>query len=299
MPASDPIVFLVDVAPAGATEPAAGWESTVRRVRADEPIVLGTDLSATRGDGVFETLGVLEGCPQAVDAHFWRLANSAELLELPAPNLEQWRVAMRVAGDALPTDRQGGIKLVLSRGVEGAGRSTGWLIATVADDDFANRTEGWKVVTLDRGYRHDLSEHAPWLLPGAKTLSYAVNMATLREAARRGADNAIYLSSDGFVMEAPQSSVLLRRGDTLITPKTDIGILPGTTQLSVFAIAAQWGLATEDRLVEASELLDSDGLWLLSSVKLATPITQVDGKSITVDRELSDKLNAALLARRE
>ncbi|GAA4177581.1 aminodeoxychorismate lyase [Gryllotalpicola koreensis] len=295
----EPIVFVVDVAPADASPPAGGWESTVRRAASGEPIVRGTDLAATRGDGVFETLGVLDGCPQAVDAHFWRLANSAELLELPAPNLEQWRVAMRIAGSALPTDRQGGIKLVLSRGVEGEERSTGWLIATASDDDFANRTEGWKVVTLDRGYRHDLSERAPWLLPGAKTLSYAVNMATLREAARRGADNAVYLSSDGYVMEAPQSSVLLRRGDTLVTPKTDIGILPGTTQLSVFALASQWGLATEDRLVQASDLLDSDGVWLLSSVKLATPITEVDGKPIAVDRELTERLNAALLARRE
>lgn len=296
---TDPIVFALEVAPSDAPTPATGWQSTVRQVAPDEPIVFGTDLAATRGDGVFETLGVLDGCPQAVDAHFWRLANSAELLELPAPNLEQWRVAMRVAGAALPTDRQGGIKLVLSRGVEGAGRPTGWLIASVAEDDFRNRTEGWKVVTLDRGYRHDLSSRTPWLLPGAKTLSYAVNMATLREAARRGADNAIYVSSDGYVMEAPQSTVLLRRGGTLITPKTEIGILPGTTQLSAFALAEQWGLASEDRLVTAGELLDSDGVWLLSSVKLASPITAVDGHPIAVDRELSDRLNAGLLARRE
>jgi len=295
----EPIVFMLDVAPAGAAEPASGWASTVHRVAPGEPSLFATDLAATRGDGVFETLGVLDGCAQAVDAHFWRLANSAELLELPAPNLEQWRVAMHIAGDALPHDRQGGIKLALSRGVEGGDRPTGWLIATVADDDFRNRTEGWSVVTLDRGYRHDLSAHAPWLLPGAKTLSYAVNMAALREAERRGADNAIFVSSDGYVMEAPQSTVLLRRGDTLVTPKTDIGILPGTTQLSAFALAQEWGLATEDRLVPADELLDSDGVWLLSSVKLATPITAVDGHPIAVDRELSDRLNAALLARRE
>ena len=295
----EPIVFMLDVAPAGAVEPESGWAATVHRVDPGQPSVHATDLAATRGDGVFETLGVFDGCAQAVDAHFWRLANSAELLQLPAPNLEQWRVAMTLAGVALPPDRQGGIKLVLSRGVEGAGRPTGWLIATAADDDFRNRTEGWSVATLDRGYSRELSGNAPWLLPGAKTLSYAVNMAALREAERRGADNAIFVSSDGYVMEAPQSTVLLRRGDTLVTPKTDIGILPGTTQLAVFALADEWGLATEDRLVTAGELLDSDGVWLLSSVKLASPITAVDGHPIAVDRELSDRINAGLLARRE
>ncbi len=53
---------------------------------------------------------------------------------------------------------------------------------------------------LDRGYRHDAERTSPWLLAGAKTLSYAVNRAMLREAARRGADDAIFVSSDGYVL---------------------------------------------------------------------------------------------------
>lgn len=294
-----PIVFLLDVAPADAAEPAAGWSSTVHRVEPGTPIIDGTDLAATRGDGVFETLGVIDGHPQAIGAHFWRLARSAEILELPAPNLEQWLVAMRAAAAALPADRQGGVKLALSRGVEGSGQPTGWLVATVAEGDFQERTSGIRVATLDRGYSHDLSERAPWLLPGAKTLSYAVNMAALREARRRGAQNAIFVSSDGYVMEAPQSTVLLRRGNTLITPKIDIGILPGTTQMSAFAVAEEWGFETLDRLVPTSELHDSDGVWILSSVALATPVTAVDELPIAVDRDFSARLNAALLARRD
>ncbi|MFC4242400.1 aminotransferase class IV [Gryllotalpicola reticulitermitis] len=296
---SDPIVFVLDVAPADAAEPAAGWASTVHRVERGTPILEGTDLGATRGDGVFETLGVLSGLPQAISGHFWRLARSAELLELPAPNLEQWLVAMRMAAAALPSDRQGGVKLALSRGIEGSGQPSGWLVATEAEGDFPERTSGIRVATLDRGYSSDLSERAPWLLPGAKTLSYAVNMAALREARRRGAQNAIFVSSDGYVMEAPQSTVLLRRGNTLITPKIDIGILPGTTQMSAFAVAEEWGLETVDRLVPVSELHDSDGVWILSSVALATPITAVDELPIAVDHEFSGRLNAALISRRE
>ena len=38
-------------------------------------------------------------------------------------------------------------------------------------------TVGIRVVTLDRGYRHDVAQTSPWLLQGAKTLSYAVNRA--------------------------------------------------------------------------------------------------------------------------
>lgn len=292
-------VFMVEVIDAGADASADDLARSIRIVGADERTVHATDLSASRGDGIFETLGVLAGRPQAVEAHLARLANSARLLELPEPNLAQWRAAIDAASAALPADEQGGIKLVLTRGVEGSGVPTGWAVATVHGNDFPEREAGYRVVTLDRGYSSSLSARAPWLLPGAKTLSYAVNLASLREAERRGADNAIWVTSDGFVMEAPQSTVVLKRGTELVTPKTDIGILGGTTELSLFSKAVEWGLTTGERLVPASWLLDSDAVWLLSSVKLATPVTAVDGSAIGVDLPLTREFNAFLLGRAE
>ena len=94
---------------------------------------------------------------------------------------------------------------------------------------------GIRVVTLDRGIDSGVPARAPWLLLGAKTLSYAVNMAAIREAKRRGADDAIFVSSDGIVLEAPTASLILRFGDRFVTPAPNGGILHGTTQLSLFA----------------------------------------------------------------
>jgi 4-amino-4-deoxychorismate lyase len=285
---------MIDVLPAGA--PAS--ESTVHRVDVGVPTLEVRDLGAARGDGVFETIGVVGGHPQALDAHLARLANSAALLDLPRPNDEQWRHAITVAAASLPADRQGGLKVVLTRGVEGSGTPTGWIVATPAEGGFPERETGIKVVTLDRGYSSDVAQRAPWLLPGAKTLSYAVNMAALREAGRRGADDVIFVTSDGFVMEAPTSTVILRFGDRIVTPRTDIGILPGTSQLSVFAFAADRGLRTEEVLLPASEIARADASWLVSSVRLAAPITHLDGAEVSVDREFTRAMNAALLARR-
>lgn len=286
---------MIDVLPADA--PSEGLDSTVHRVEAGVATLDVRDLGAARGDGVFETLGVVAGHPQALDAHLTRLANSAALLDLPAPHEAQWRQAITLAAASLPVDRQGGIKVVLTRGVEGSGTPTGWIVASPADGDFAQRETGIRVVTLDRGYSSDVAQRAPWLLPGAKTLSYAVNMAALREARRRGADDVIFLSSDGYVMEAPTSTVILRFGDRIVTPRTDIGILPGTSQLSVFAFAAARGLRTEEALVPAVELARADASWLVSSVRLAAPITHIDGAEVPVDIELTRSMNAALLAR--
>lgn len=287
---------MIDVLPAdSATDPAA----TVRRYEEGVPTLDVRDLGAARGDGVFETIGVVGGHPQALEAHLSRLASSATLLDLPEPNESQWRHAITVAAASLPTDRQGGLKVVFTRGVDGAGTPTGWIVATPAAGEFAERETGIRVVTLDRGYTSDVAERAPWLLAGAKTLSYAVNMAAIREAHRRDADDVIFVSSDGYVMEAPTATVILLFGDRVVTPRTDIGILPGTSQLSVFDFASSRGLRTEAVLVPASDLTKADAAWLVSSVRLAAPITSVDGIELPVDVELTREMNAALLARED
>ncbi len=287
---------MIDVLPAGAAGDVA---ATVRPVEAGVPTLDVRDLGASRGDGVFETIGVIGGHPQALDAHLARLAGSAALLDLPAPHEEQWRHAVRIAAASLPADRQGGLKVVITRGIEGTGTPTGWIVAAPASGDFAERETGVRVVTLDRGYSSDVARRAPWLLAGAKTLSYAVNMAAQREARRRGADDVVFLSSDGYVMEAPTATVILRLGDRIVTPRTDIGVLPGTSQLSVFAFAAGLGLRTEEALLPAAALLKADACWLVSSVRLAAPVTHVDGTAVPVDLELTRAMNAALLAREE
>jgi 4-amino-4-deoxychorismate lyase len=45
--------------------------------------------------------------------------------------------------------------------------------------------------------------------------------------------------------------------------------------------------------------MQADAVWLLSSVRLAVPVTAVDGRPVGIDRGLTAELNAALLARTE
>ena len=138
------------------------------------------DLGVTRGDGIFETIGVVSGIPQAVEAHLRRFARSAAALDLPEPDLDAWRTAIGTVAAALAGHAEAAIKTIYTRGIEGDGRPTGWAHGFVSSDFAAARLSGLRVVTLDRGYRHDVADTAPWLLQGAKTLSYAVNTAALR-----------------------------------------------------------------------------------------------------------------------
>jgi 4-amino-4-deoxychorismate lyase len=280
---------------------------------------MATDLGATRGDGVFESLLAVGGRPRKIQAHLTRLAGSARLLELDIPAEDAWRRAVDTAiGEFRRQDpgtaAAGGtdevvVKLLVTRGPEGAAAPTCWVQASPpAAAGRRQRETGIDVILLDRGYDSEVGERAPWLLLGAKTLSYAVNMAALRYAHRHGADDVIFTSADGRVLEGPTSTVLLAHLETvddgaggvrtirrLITPQLDSGILPGTSQGALFTAAKAAGWELGYGPLEPKDLLDADAVWLISSIRLLAPVNHIDGQEIGTP-ELRRQLTAELSA---
>jgi len=290
--------FALVIDPVPSDEPDADFASSFRQIDPSAPALTVGELSTQRGDGIFESIGVVDGHPQEVAAHLERLAHSARLCDLPAPHLGQWRQAVGLAAAACGAG-EAVIKLILSRGVEHGPAPTAWVTAADAADFTRVRTAGIRVVTLDRGYAVEAPAQAPWLLLGAKTLSYAVNMAAIREAKRRGADDAVFVSSDGFVLEAPTASLILRRGAGFVTPAPNGGILHGTTQLSLFEHLAARGFDTSYETIPVVDLACADAAWLVSSVRLAAPVVSVDERDLAVDAELTASMNEYLLSPRD
>src|ERR1700754_1545708 len=188
------------------------------------PLWFADDLAAVRGDGVFETLLVRAGGACLVEAHLGRLTHSAKLLDLPEPDLAAWRHAIYLAARqwAADTAAEGAMRLVYSRGRERGSAATAYVtVNPIADRITAARRDGVAAVTLPRALPATGVEAMPWLLAGAKTLSYAINMAALRHAARQGAGDVIFVSSDGYVLEGPRSTVVIAGGGgnlCLLTP---------------------------------------------------------------------------------
>ncbi|MFT4305338.1 MAG: aminodeoxychorismate lyase [Microbacterium sp.] len=284
--------------PAAPGDPRTDFTATFTAIDPAAPALSVGELSTQRGDGIFESIGVVDAHPQEVDAHLQRLAHSARLCDLPAPHLAQWRQAIAAAAQTCPAG-ECVIRLILSRGVEHGPAPTAWITVAEAPDNRAAREHGVRVVTLDRGYDSGASARAPWLLLGAKTLSYATNMAAIREARRRGADDAVFISGDGMLLEGPTSSLVLRLGDRFVTPAPGAGILHGTTQLSLFAWLEDRGHETGYAQLPVSVLREADAAWLLSSVRLAAGITAVDGAPLPHDAAFTAAVNAYLLSPRD
>ncbi|WP_193106596.1 aminodeoxychorismate lyase [Brachybacterium sp. FME24] len=252
-----------------------------------------TDLVATRGDGVFETIGAFDGKPVNVGPHLERLARSCSLLEMPEPHQETIAAAIDAAIDAHAAVPELTVRVMYTRGIEGSGVPTCWIDAHVSADWGPYRT-GIRVITLDRGLSTAVPETSPWLLPGAKTLSYAVNMAAVREAKRRGAADVLFVATDGYVLEGPTSTLLVRRGDTYLTTPVSAGVLPGTCVNTLFAALQHEGHEVREELMTVQDVATADGAWLLSSTRLAAPLTHLDETELPVDHELTARFEALL-----
>jgi 4-amino-4-deoxychorismate lyase len=271
------------------------------------PLLFADDLAAVRGDGVFETLLVRDGGACLVEAHLGRLGHSAKLLDLPEPDLASWRRAIDLAtrGWAADTTDEGAMRLVYSRGRERGSAPTAYVtVNPVADRIAAARRDGVAAVTLPRELPATGVEAMPWLLAGAKTLSYAINMAALRHAARQGAGDVIFVSSDGYVLEGPRSTVVIAAGDgnlCLLTPPPWYPILRGTTQQALFGVARAKGYDCDYRALRVADLLAAQGVWLVSSMTLAARVHTLDGRALPrapMAAELAELVDAAIVSDR-
>ncbi|HEU5222368.1 MAG TPA: aminotransferase class IV [Candidatus Lumbricidophila sp.] len=288
----DSFTLLIAPWPAASAEP-GGWQHTFRLVASDAPALAVTDAAASRGDGVFETFGVFNGHVQHVTSHLERFAESATALDLPMPNLAQFRAALAHAEGVLAGGAAAHtLRLVLSRGAHDG--PTAWISVAPQPDFTADRRDGVSAVTLDRGYTLEACRSLPWLLLGAKTLSFAVNFAANREAVRRGASDAIFVTSDGYVLEAATATVIVRLGETYVTPVPDGSVLPGTTQRALFALFEAEGMRCELRSLTVDELRAADAAWLISSGRLMAPLRELDGVRVPVDAAATARFNAAL-----
>ena len=263
------------------------------------------DLALLRGEAVFEAMRVYGGRPFRLQAHLDRLAASAAAIDLVLPagleDLAGRAVEAAGGGDAV-------LRLICTKGPEGSGEPqrgapddregsgeprrgsaeggpVAFAICTDIPEAFEEeRRRGLRLVLLTTAADPLLRAASPWLLPGAKTISYALNMAAQRAARARGADDAVLVGLGGELLEAPTANLWWRTGHTLHTPSLDLGILAGITRTVVADLAPGLGLKVLDGVFGAEDLTAADEAFLSSSTRELMPVVEVDGAPIADGR---------------
>jgi 4-amino-4-deoxychorismate lyase len=251
-------------------------------VEPDEPVLRADDEALLRGRAAFETIRVYAGKPFKLPEHLDRLVTSAERIGLPAVNRLELDELARQALDAA------GVPDSVLRLIWTPTPAALALVSELADHYDDLRARGQTLISL-RGIRAE----EPWMLPGVKSTSYAVNMAAESEARRRGADDAVFVDASGIVLEGPTTNIWWRRERTLFTPSLDLGILAGVTRATVLELAGDCGYTVEEGHFGLTELLAADEAFTSSSVREVMPATELDGAPLARG-PAADELQAGL-----
>ena len=240
---------------------------------ADGPLQLDrADRGLLLGDGLFETILVVNRTPLWGNMHFLRLEASATELGIGFDRDALDDALAELLEDCPRTHHV--LRVTLTRGsaARGLGASGGAPSLLLTLDPF-DPAMMFKPVALSstaiRRNPHSVSSRL-------KTLSYIDNIAAAREAAAQGMEDALMLNVAGNIACSTIANIFLVQGRSLITPARDQGILTGVMRQALIHTAAHLGLAAQERAVAPAELAEADGVFLTNSLRFIRPVTAFD-----------------------
>ena len=185
----------------------------------------------TVGDGVFETISVVDGVPFALTRHLARLQYSCERMGMRAAD----RSHIRSGIEAVLAEGEGSLTRLRVTVTSGPGpmgtmrgNSDPTVVVTGGDPP---RPRGCHAV------------RAPWkrnersAVAGIKTTSYAENVVMAAYADSKGADEALLSNTYGHLCEGTSTNIFIERQGEIVTPPLASGCLPGIIR----GLALEWG----------------------------------------------------------
>ncbi len=260
------------------------------------------DLGFSRGDGFFEAVSVIDGkIPVSLQLHLERLVSHTKTLEFPVARIEAFRQACEdVISRYEGTSKDPMLRIFISRGFDPktgigkekkAGVPSTWIY--MDGEGTEHSIKPLSLSSISSGRPSDAAKLYPYLLLGIKSMSYLVNMSAEREAARRGVDDVVFETTDGFALECTHAAIVARFGSLWVTPDPSIGIVWSTSQRELFAYAKRLGMETRyeklsmERLKEADEVYETRGGWVI-------PVKQIDDVTFTVNEDFVKEANHAI-----
>jgi branched-chain amino acid aminotransferase len=214
-----------------------------------------TDDGLLRGDGVFEVIRLYAGRPFALEDHYERLQRSTDGLRL-----EFDLTALRAEVDALLAehgDADGLLRLVLTRG--------GRRIALT--EELPEHPPAQTVATVTYSPSR--------VLDTLKTLSYGANMLAGRLAREQGADEALFVTPHGRVLEGPTWTLFYGLDGSLWTPPLEERILRSITRQKVLETSG-----ARERITTIDDLRAAGEAFIASTVREVMPIRAIDGREL-------------------
>jgi len=248
------------------------------------------DRTVQWGLGAFETVRLHGGRPFLLDRHLARLGRSLAAVGLPVPP-----AAAQLPAGLVELARRADAPSALCRIMATAGAppdSGGPGPRVIALLRPVHPPEKPPVVVGVAPFVRDA--RAP--LSGVKSLSYLDHYLQRERAEAAGRLDDLLVDTDGHVTEGTVSNAFAVRGGRLLTPPV-AGVLAGVTRGVVLELAAELGLAVEQRPLPRAELAQVDEFFLTGAGKCLVIVDVVDGRRLPPARPVASALRAALIRR--
>ena len=255
------------------------------------PVVRADDHGLVVGDGVFETVEVVDGRPFALTRHLRRLRDSARGLGLDVDDAFVRAGVEAVLADAPSRAR---LRITMTGGPSPYGSDRGGagptvLVATAGLPEWPPTTD----VAVVPWTRNERSATA-----GLKTTSYADNVVALRYAHDRGAAEAIFANTRGEVCEGTGSNVFFEYDGALVTPPLDSGCLGGITRELLIEWLRDDGVPVHELATPIAAFLRAREAFITSTTRGVQPIRAVDGAPLAEAPGALTERAATVFARR-
>lgn len=230
-----------------------------------------TDRALAYGDGLFETIALIDAEPQHWSRHFARLTEGAARLFLSCPPESAWCSDIeRLLAPGTPGPRAV-LKLLLSRG---RGRR-GYAPDPANDPTRITQLAAWPGAPGKRPFDSiecDTPLGRNPALAGLKHLNRLEQVLGAREVAIAGAQEGIMWDVQGNLIEGTRSNLFLVIAGELWTPLlTQCGVA-GVMRSIVLERAAAWGIPTHETDLSAADLARSQGLFFTNSLLGVQPV---------------------------
>lgn len=251
------------------------------------------DRGLTLGDGVFDTLMVLNGRPVFAGAHRARLVGSAAAIGFRLDATAVEAAVLDLAGRI----ENGVVRVTATRGsgprgIRAPAEPVPRLFATAAPLNPALMFRPLRLAT-SKVRRNETSPTAIH-----KTLGYLDAVVAMEAAAAAGADDALFLNSAGRVACTTMANLFVIMGGRLTTPPVAEGVLAGIVRAEVLTLAAEAGLTASEAPLGLADLAAADAVFATNSVRLVSPVTALDRAPLASRASAQVEAIAVALCRR-
>lgn len=240
-----------------------------------EATVSALDTGFLLGDGLFESLRATGGAPYLLDRHLARLyaaARELEFADVPTPDALAERVRETLDRAALDDAY---LRITITRGEVETALSAPSAAPTVVIAALPAPPRP----AAGAGIAAALVGPPPQRGPKAKSTSRQPAVLARRRAERAGAQEGIYVSARGRVLEGTAANVFAVSDGRLLTPPAE-DCLPGITRGRLIELARDAGLDVREAPVTVAELLGAEQAIATNAVQGLRAIEAIDGRRV-------------------